>query len=63
MGQCVFKLLATATIILWPVTLIYIESNSPLLTKAEVAIGEALSIAAILCTVACAIMAVWAFLP
>ena len=63
MAYLAIKLLATASVVLLPITKIYIDYHGPLYTKTEERIGGALAVSTIFCMMATIIAIVWAVLP
>jgi hypothetical protein len=63
MAYLAIKLLATASVVLLPITRLYIEHNGPLYTKTEERIGGALVASTLLCMMGTIIAIVWAVLP
>ena len=63
MAYLAIKLLATASVVLLPITAIYVEYNGPLYTKTEEIIGGALAVSTIFCMMGTIITIVWAVLP
>ncbi len=63
MAYLAIKLLATASVVLLPITKLYIDYHGPLYTKTEERIVGALAVSTILCMMATIITIVWAILP
>ena len=63
MAYLAIKLLATASVVLLPITALYIDYHGPLYTKTEERIASSLAVSTIFCMMATIITTVWEILP